>query len=297
MNNKYTHLDSNDQNWRSTTSSNPQQTYKYIYRSRRKNNNWSNAQITRTITHENQRNGMPIRILGVDSIPQNQENYFKYNDNTTLEYDGAEDYLWEDCYDYGYNPYTNNQMSTFDESSPYETDTDYYDNTPTRDHNYYRMDYSPLNTPYEDENNNMRNEIRNLRENNKQITHEMNCLQDQVRYFLQRITEQNPPSQENKEMNKDFDQPNATICEPQNMKNLKCKDPEIIKDETSLSSSSHHIESNIRINQNNIDKIITNTYPEIPDDNSKVVIEDYVTYQHFIPEHYEKKTRKLTKRY
>ena len=98
---------------------------------------------------------MPIRILGVDSYIQNQENYFQYNDNSTLEYNDEEDCLWEDCNDYEYNPYTNNQMSTFNESNPYETDTDYYGNTPTRDHTYYRMDYSPLSIPYENENSHM----------------------------------------------------------------------------------------------------------------------------------------------
>ena len=69
-------------------------------------------------------------------------------------------------------------------------------------------------------------------------------------------------------MNKDFDQLNPTICEPQNVKKLKCEDPEIIKDKTSLFSSSHDIKSNIRINQIDIDETIANTYPEIPDDNS-----------------------------
>ena len=43
------------------------------------------------------------------SIAQNQENYFQYNDNSTLEYDDEEDCLWGDCNDYEYNPYTNNQ--------------------------------------------------------------------------------------------------------------------------------------------------------------------------------------------
>ena len=78
MNNKFTNLNSNNQNWRSTSLSNSQKTPKDNYfRSRRQNNNWNNAQTTRTITRENQRNGIPIRILGVDSIAQNQENYLE----------------------------------------------------------------------------------------------------------------------------------------------------------------------------------------------------------------------------
>ena len=94
-------------------------------------------------------------------------------------------------------------------------------------------------------------------------------------------------------MNKDFDQPNATICEHQNIKNHKSEDPEILKGETSLSCSSHYIESNIRLNQNDIDEIIANIHPKIPDDNCKVEIEDYVAYQHFTPEHYEEKNHEI----
>ena len=45
-------------------------------------------------------------------------------------------------------------MSTFDVNYPYETNTDYYNNPPARNHTfYYRIDYTPLNPPYEDENN------------------------------------------------------------------------------------------------------------------------------------------------
>ena len=37
-------------------------------------------------------------------------------------------------YDDKYNPYTNNQMSTFDESYPYETNINYYDNASARNY-------------------------------------------------------------------------------------------------------------------------------------------------------------------
>ena len=108
-----------------------------------------------------------------------------------------------DSYDYGYKSYANNQISTFDESYPYKTNTDYYNNTPVRDYtSYYRIDYTPLNTTYEGENDRMPQEIKNLRDNHKQMAHEMKCLQDQVRYLLQHITEQNPLPQEKEEMSK-----------------------------------------------------------------------------------------------
>ena len=52
MNNKYTQLNLNNQNWRSTYINNPQQTYKYNYfKSRQQINNWNNVQNKRTI-HE-----------------------------------------------------------------------------------------------------------------------------------------------------------------------------------------------------------------------------------------------------
>ena len=217
MNNKYTQPDSNNQNWRSTSTNNPRQTYRDNYfKSRQQNDNWNNVQNTQIGTHQSQKNNMSIRILDEDKISQYQENDFEYGDNTTLEYEGAEDYLWDDSYDYGYKSYTNTQMSTFDESYPYETITDYYNNTPARNHtSYYRINYTLLNPPYEDENNSMQQEIKSLRENHKQMTHEVNCLQDQVRYLLQNITEQNPLPQENEEMNKiDFAQLNAGIYKP-----------------------------------------------------------------------------------
>ena len=134
-----------------------------------------------------------------------------------MEYEGADDYLWDDSDDYGYKSYTNNQISTFDESYPYEINTNCYNNPPARDHtSYYRIDYTPLNPPDEDENNRIQQKIKNLRDNHKRITHEMSCLQDQVRYFLQHITEQNSLPQESEEMNKiDFDHLNAAIDEPQ----------------------------------------------------------------------------------
>ena len=52
------------------------------------------------------------------------------------------------------------------------------------------------------------------------MTHEINCLRDQIRYLLQHITEQSPLPQENEEMNKiDFPHLNAAMDEPQNMEN------------------------------------------------------------------------------
>ena len=59
MNNNYTPPDSNNQNWRSTTKNNPQQTYKDNYfKSTQQNNNWNNVQNTRTGTHESQKKNM-----------------------------------------------------------------------------------------------------------------------------------------------------------------------------------------------------------------------------------------------
>ena len=191
--------------------------------------------------------------------------------------------------DYGYKSYTNNQMSTFDESYPYENNTDYY-NTPARDHtSYYRIDYTPLNPPHEDKNNCIQQKIKNLRDNHKRMTYEMKCLQDQFRYLLQHITEQNPLPQENKEMNKiDFAHLNTAIDKPQNIKNSTCKDPEIAKDEAKVClSAPRDIESIVRVNQNDTNRIINKSSPEIIDDASKAKTEDYVTYQHFTPEHYE----------
>ena len=226
--------------------------------------------------------------MGVDSISQYQENNFEYDDNTTLEYEDA-DYLWDDSYDYGYKSYTNNQMSTFDENYPYKTNIGYYNSPPARDHtSYYRLDYTPLNPSHEDENNRIQQEIKNLRDNHKRMTHEINCLQDQIRYLLQHITEQSPLPQENEEMNKiDFANLNAAIDKLQNMKSSTYKDPEIIKDEASLFISPHDIESIVRVNQNDTNRIITNSCPKIPDDASKAETEDYITYQHFTPEHYK----------
>ena len=43
----------------------------------------------------------------------------------------------------------------------------------------------------------------------------------------------------------------------------------------------------VRTNQNDTNRIINNSCPETPDDTSKAEIEDYVTYQHLTPEHYE----------
>ena len=75
----------------------------------------------------------------------------------------------------------------------------------------------------------------------------MKCLQDQVRCLLQHITKENPLPQDNEEMNKkDFD----------------------------------------HLNQNDTNRIITNSCPEISDA-SKAETEDYVTYQHFTSEHYK----------
>ena len=89
------------------------------------------------------------------------------NSNTmaTLEYEDAEDYLKNDSYEYGYKSYINNQKSTFDESYYY------YNKIPARDHtSYNRIDYTPLNPPYENENNRIQQEIKNLRDNYKRMT-------------------------------------------------------------------------------------------------------------------------------
>ena len=83
----------------------------------------------------------------MDNMTQHQKNDFHYGDNTTLQYDDAEDYHWDDSYDNKYNPYTNNQMSTFDESYPYETNTDYYNNASARNYTSYRMNRPHFNTP------------------------------------------------------------------------------------------------------------------------------------------------------
>ena len=153
---------------------------------------------------------------------------------------------------------------------------------------YYRIDYTPLNLSHEDENNRIQQEIKSLRDNYKLITLEVNCLQNQVRYLLQHITEQNSLPQENEEMNKiAFSHLNAAMDEPQNMKNSTYEDPEVVKDETSLFISPNGIESIVRINQNDINRIVTNNCPEKPDDASKAETEDCVSYQHIIPEHFE----------
>ena len=290
MNDNYTPPDLNNQNWRSTNTNDPQQTYKDNYfKSRQQNNNWNNVQNTRTGTHESQKKNISIQILGVDSISQYQENDFEYDDNTSLEYEDAEDYLWDDSYDYGYKSYTNNQMSTFDENYPYETNIGYYTNPPARDHtSYYRLDYTPLNPSHEDENNRIQQKIKSLHDNHKRMTHEINCLQDQIRYLLQHITEQSPLPQENEEMNKiDFPHLNAAIDEPQYMENSTYEDPENINNEASLFISPNDIKSIVRVNQNDINRIVTDNCPEIPDDDSKAETKDYVTYQHITPGHFE----------
>ena len=134
---------------------------------------------TQTGTHENQKNDLPVRMLRTDNMIQYQKNNFHNGDNTTLQYDDAEDYHWGDSYDDKYNPYTNNQMSTFDERYPYETNTDYYDNASARNYTSYRMNRPHFNTPNQDEDKHVQQEIQNVSENNKQITHEMNRLRNQ----------------------------------------------------------------------------------------------------------------------
>ena len=132
-----------------------------------------------------------------------------------------------------------------------------------------------ISTPQiKNEDKHVQQEIQNVSENNKQITHEMNRLQDQFRYLLQNITERNLLQQENKETNKkDFDQSNSRICEPQDVKGIKCEDPQITKNKTSSSSSSHDIEGNEETYRNNIDKINSNNNLEILDDNSKAELD------------------------
>ena len=98
-------------------------------------------------------------------------------------------------------------------------------------------------------------------------------------------------------MNKiDFTYLNAAIDELQNMKNSTYEDPEIINDEPSLFISPHDIESVVRVNQNDSDRIITNNCPKIPDHASKAETEGYVTYQHFTPEHYEEINNEIDQR-
>ena len=63
------------------------------------NNNWNNVLNTQQGTNEIQKNDMLIQVQGVDNIVQYQENDFDYDDKTTLEYDEAENFLW----DYSYN--------------------------------------------------------------------------------------------------------------------------------------------------------------------------------------------------
>ena len=53
----------------------------------------------------------------------------------------------------------------------------------------------------------------------------------------------------------------------------------------------HDIESIVRVNQNDINRIITNNCPEVPDGASKA--EDCVTYQHFTPEQSEEINNKI----
>ena len=87
------------------------------------------------------------------------------------------------------------------------------------------MNRPRFNTPNQNEDKHVQQEIQNVRENNKQITHEMNRLRHQFRYLLQNITERNLLQQENKETNKkDFDQSNSRICEPNEVKGIKCED-------------------------------------------------------------------------
>ena len=82
MNNKYIPPNSNNQNWRSTTTNNPLQTYKDNYfKLRQQNNNRNNVQNTQTGTHESQKNNISIRILGVEIISQYQKNEFEYDGN------------------------------------------------------------------------------------------------------------------------------------------------------------------------------------------------------------------------
>ena len=118
----------------------------------------------------------------------------------------------------------------------------------------------------------------------------MNRLQDQFRYLLQNITERNLMEQENKETNKkDFDQSNSRICEPQDVKGIKCENPQITKNKTSSSSSSHDNEGNEETYRNNIYKINSNNNLEILDDNSKAELDVQNTHRHFAPGHYEQK--------
>ena len=131
---------------------------------------------------------MSIRIMSIVSITKLKEDDFEFDDNATWEYDKAEDFLWNDSHGYRCKPYTNNQISMFASiiNVIYDTYTDDYNYTPgecnlsfNKIMSYYRIDYTPLNNlPYEDENNRIWQEIKNLPENNKQMTHEVNCLQD-----------------------------------------------------------------------------------------------------------------------
>ena len=180
MNDNYTPPDSNNQNWRSTNKNNPQQTYKENYfKSTQQNNNWNNVQNTRTGTHESQKKNMSIQMLDVDIFL----NIRRMISNTmttqpwSMKTQKITFGMTVTTTDINHIPTIRCQLLmkiTHMKLKSVITLIHHQEIIPL----IIRLDYTPLNLSHEGENNLIQQEIKNLRDNHKRMTHEINCLQD-----------------------------------------------------------------------------------------------------------------------